>query len=56
MLVRGPTMLCLSRGGTGGTRTAAFCISPRSGDVSCAMVRSGLTASWDKYLGAHRCD
>jgi endonuclease YncB( thermonuclease family) len=56
ILVRGPGMRCLSRGGAGGTRTAAFCSSPRAGDISCAMVRSGLTARWDKYWGAHRCD
>ena len=56
ILVRGPAMRCVSRGGAGGTRTAAFCTSPRSGDVSCAMVRSGLTAQWAKYWGSHRCD
>lgn len=28
ILVRGPAMRCLSRGGAGGTRTAAFCTSP----------------------------
>jgi endonuclease YncB( thermonuclease family) len=56
ILVRGPAMRCLSRGRAGGTRTAAFCTSPRSGDISCAMVRSGLAARWDKYWGAHRCD
>jgi len=56
ILVRGPAMRCLSRGGAGGTRTAAFCTSPRSGDISCAMVQSGFTARWDKYWGRHRCD
>jgi len=56
ILVRGPAMHCVSRGGAGGTRTAAFCTSPRSGDISCAMVRSGLAARWAKYWDAHRCD
>ena len=56
ILVRGPAMRCLSRGGAGGTRTAAFCTSPRSGDITCAMVQSGLAARWDRYWGAHRCD
>lgn len=56
ILVRGPAMQCVSRGGAGGNRTAAFCNSPRSGDLSCAMVKSGTAARWDKYWRAHRCD
>lgn len=36
VLVSGPTMTCRSEGGAGGNRTAAWCMSPRSGDVSCA--------------------
>ena len=57
ILVRGPVMRCLSRGGAGGTRTAAFCTSPRSGDISCAMIRSGPSRrAGTKYWGAHRCD
>ena len=56
VLVHGPAMTCMSRGGAGGTRTAAFCISPRSGDLSCAMLRTGYAARWDKYWGKHRCD
>ena len=56
IIVRGPAMTCVSRGGAGGSRTAAFCSSPRSGDLSCAMLRSGHAARWDKYWGKHRCD
>lgn len=56
ILVRGPAMACSSRGAAGGNRTAAFCTSPRSGDLSCAMLRSGQAARWDKYWGKHRCD
>lgn len=56
ILVRGPAMRCMSRGGAGGNRTAAFCSSPRSGDISCAMLRTGHGARWDKYWGTHRCD
>lgn len=56
ILVRGPAMRCVSRGGAVGTRTAAFCTSPRSGDISCAMVRSRFAARWEKYWGSHRCD
>src|SRR3546814_15899600 len=40
ILVRGPAMRCVSRGGAGGTRPAAFCTSLRSADISCALVRS----------------
>lgn len=51
----GPVMRCRSGGGAGGNRTAAFCISPKSGDISCAMVRSGYAARWDRYWRDHRC-
>ncbi|HMO74431.1 MAG TPA: hypothetical protein PKD99_02035 [Sphingopyxis sp.] len=54
--VEGPVLRCVSRGAAGGNRTAAFCTSPRAGDLSCAMVRSGYAARWDRYWGAHRCD
>ncbi len=54
--VSGPTMRCRSVGGAGGNRTAAFCTSPRSGDLSCAMVRDGFAARWDRYWQGHRCD
>lgn len=56
ILVHGPRMRCVSRGGAGGNRTAAFCQSPRSGDLSCAMLRGGYAVKWDKYWGKHRCD
>lgn len=54
--VNGPTMRCRSAGGAGGNRTAAFCTSPRSGDISCAMVRDGFAAKWDRYWQGHRCN
>lgn len=54
-LVSGPTMRCRSEGSAGGNRTAAWCVSPVSGDVSCAMVRSGTTLRWERYWGNHRC-
>lgn len=56
VLVRGPAMRCTSKGGAGGNRTAAFCVSPHSGDLSCAMVRDGYAARWDRYWASHRCD
>lgn len=55
VLVAGPTMTCTSEGGAGGNRTAAWCVSPRSGDVSCAMVRSGTVLTWPRYWRRHRC-
>ncbi|PAL20633.1 thermonuclease family protein [Sphingopyxis sp. GW247-27LB] len=54
--VNGPTMRCRSAGGAGGNRTAAFCVSPKSGDLSCAMVRDGYAARWDRYWQGHRCE
>ncbi len=55
VLVKGPAMRCVSKGGAGGNRTAAFCTSPRSGDLSCAMVRDGFAGRWNRYWGKHRC-
>lgn len=55
ILVRGPTMACRSDGGAGGNRTAAFCVSPQSGDISCKMVAGGWAAKWQKYWRNHRC-
>jgi len=34
---------------------AAWCVSPRSGDLSCAMVRGGWALRWDRYWRNHRC-
>lgn len=55
ILVAGPMMTCRSDGGAGGARTAAWCTSPRSGDVSCAMVRTGTVLTWPRYWRRHRC-
>lgn len=54
-LVNGPAMRCESVGGAGGTRTAAWCVSPRGGDISCAMVKGGWAALWDRYWKGHVC-
>jgi len=56
VLVKGPTMACRSDGSAGGTRTAAFCVSPQSGDISCNMVSGGWAAKWERYWRGHRCD
>lgn len=55
VLVTGPTMSCLSVGSGGGNRTAAWCVSPRGGDISCSMVQSGYALLWGRYWGDHRC-
>ncbi len=55
IIVRGPAMQCVSDGSAGGNRTAAWCVSPRGGDLSCAMVASGMAARWDRYWRGHLC-
>lgn len=55
VLVSGPIMRCISTGGAGGDRTGAWCNSPRSADLSCAMVRGGWAARWNRYWRDHRC-
>ena len=45
-----------AQGSAGDNRTAAFCRSPESGDISCAMVHDGYAVRWDGYWGAQRCD
>ena len=55
ILVSGPRMRCTSTGSAGGDRTGAWCVSPRSGDISCAMVRGGWAARWERFWQDHRC-
>jgi hypothetical protein len=55
ILVKGPTMRCRSEGNGVGSRTAAWCVSPIGGDISCASVRGGWTLRWAKYWKGHRC-
>lgn len=55
VLVAGLTMQCRSVGSAGGTRTAAWCVSPKGGDISCAMVRGGWAARWQRYWKGHVC-
>ena len=53
--VRGPAMRCVSDGSAGGSRTAACCVSPIGGDLSCSMVRGGWAAKWERYWKGHKC-
>ena len=55
VLVKGPAMRCVSVGHGLGSRTAAWCVSPLVGDVSCAMVRGGWTLLWERYWRDHSC-
>lgn len=55
VLVIGPALKCMSVGGAGGKRTAAWCVSPKTGDISCAMIKSGHAKKWPKYWGNHIC-
>jgi hypothetical protein len=54
IVVRSATMRCLSDGSAGGSRTAAWCVSP-AGDLSCAVVRAGGAVRWPRYWRDHRC-
>lgn len=53
--VKGPAMRCMSDGSGGGNRTAAWCVSPKGGDLSCAMVSMKLAAKWNRYWRGHSC-
>lgn len=55
ILVSGPAMQCRSDGSAGGNRTAGWCVSPKSGDINCAMVKGGWAAKWDRYWRDHSC-
>jgi endonuclease YncB( thermonuclease family) len=56
VIVRGPALRCRSLGSGGGNRTASWCVSPKHGDISCAMVATGHAKKWDRYWRQHRCD
>ena len=53
--VKGPTMRCVSDGSGGGNRTAAWCVSPKGGDLSCAMVAMKTAAIWEGFWRGHVC-
>jgi hypothetical protein len=55
ILVHSATMSCLSEGSGVGSRTAAWCVSPVFGDLSCAVVRAGGAVRWPRYWHDHRC-
>lgn len=53
--VTGPAMQCISGGSAGNNRTAAWCVSPIGGDLSCALIGLKLAAKWDRYWQGHVC-
>lgn len=53
--VSGPILRCRSDGSAGGTRTAAWCASASTGDLSCALVALGSALRWQRYWRGHRC-
>lgn len=55
ILVRSATMTCRSDGSAGGSRTAAWCLSPVFGDLSCAATRAGGAVRWTRFWRDHRC-
>lgn len=55
ILISGPALSCRSDGSAGWNRTAAWCVSPRHGDINCAMVQGGWAARWDRYWRNHQC-
>lgn len=55
VLVKGPVLRCVSEGSGKGERTAAWCSSPKSGDLSCAMVRGGYALRWKHYWVEGHC-
>jgi endonuclease YncB( thermonuclease family) len=53
-VAEGQVLTCEAVGETYG-RVAAFCARRDGTDLSCAMMRSGTVARWNKYWGRHRC-
>lgn len=49
VLVRGEPLRCKSDGSGKGSRTAAWCVNRKFGDLSRAMVRSGYALKWGRY-------
>ena len=48
-------LTCVSQGDGRGGRIAAWCTAPRVGDLSCALVGSGVALRWDRYWRDGRC-
>lgn len=55
VIVRSAPLRCRSQGGGKGSRTAAWCVSPSAGDLSCAMAKSGYALRWRHHGGDRVC-
>jgi endonuclease YncB( thermonuclease family) len=55
ILVRGDTLRCQSEGSGRGERTAAWCMTGSGTDLSCAMIRAGMAARWERYWHGRGC-
>ena len=55
LFISGPALQCTSEGSAGGERTAAWCVSPTYGDISCKLIRDGSALKWDRYWQDHSC-
>ncbi len=53
-IAAGQTLSCQREGRTF-DRVAAFCQREDGRDLSCAMLKSGTVAKWDRYWGDHAC-
>lgn len=53
--VAGPMLTCRSDRSANGSRTAAWCTSSRTGDLSCRLVSLGSVVQWQRYWRNHRC-
>lgn len=48
-------LACVSQGDGKGGRTAAWCVAPRVGDLSCALIDTGVALRWNRYWKAGHC-
>lgn len=55
ILVSGPSLTCISDGGAGGTRTAAWCVLPDNRSLNCSLVKRGTVLVWPRYLRGRQC-
>ncbi len=49
ILVSAATLRCVSNGSAGHGRTAAWCMLPGKGDLSCALIRAKVVVRWTRY-------
>lgn len=55
IMVRAPTMHCLSAGSGRGDRTAAWCRLANGADLNCELIKAGVALRWDRYWDRREC-